>query len=117
MRLHHVEVGCVPGDEDRARALYRGALGIPEVEQLHSPAAHGGCWFRGDGVEIHVVVTQRFIVRDATHPALIVDDIDETAGRVLAAGFPVVWDGNLPGYRRFYTRDDSENQVQILAYR
>lgn len=49
------------------------------------------------------------------HPAFLVDDIERTADRVAAAGFPVSFDDEFPGYRRFYTADGNGNRVEILA--
>jgi catechol 2,3-dioxygenase-like lactoylglutathione lyase family enzyme len=49
------------------------------------------------------------------HPAFLVDDIDATAARVTEAGFPVTWDDDFPGHRRFYTADGNGNRVEILS--
>lgn len=115
MRLHHVQVCCPPGGEEAARAFYAGALGIPEVAKPPVLAARGGCWFRGEAVEIHVGVEQAFSPATKAHPALLVDDIDTVAARLERAGFPVTWDDAFPGYRRFYTADGSGNRVEVLA--
>jgi catechol 2,3-dioxygenase-like lactoylglutathione lyase family enzyme len=115
MRLHHVQVSCPPGGEAAARTFYADVLGIPEAAKPPVLAARGGVWFRGDGVEIHVGVEEPFAPARKAHPALEVDDIGAVARDAEAAGFPVTWDGDLPGYRRFYTRDGSGNRVEILA--
>ena len=115
MRLHHVQVCCPVGGEDAARAFYGDALGIPEVEKPPALAARGGCWFRGDGVEIHVGVEEDFRVARKAHPALVVDDIDALAVRLAEREFPVTWDDDFPGHRRFYTADGNGNRVEILA--
>lgn len=69
MRLHHVQVSCPPGGEDAARRLYAGALGIPEVEKPPVLAARGGCWFRGESVEVHVGVEASFVPANKAHRA------------------------------------------------
>jgi len=117
MRLHHVQVSCPAGGEDAARRFYADALGIPEVDKPPVLAARGGCWFRGDSVEVHVGVEPEFAPAQKAHPAFLVDDIDGTAGRVADAGFEVTWDDDFPGYRRFYTADGNGNRVEILASR
>lgn len=116
MRLHHVQVGCPPDGEDRARAFYADALGMVEVEKPPVLAARGGVWFRTvDGVaELHVGVEPGFQPAAKAHPAFRVDDIDAVAERVRVAGFDVTWDGALPGYRRFYTADGNGNRVEVL---
>lgn len=109
-----MQVSCPAGGEDGARRFYGEALGIPEVEKPPVLAARGGCWFRGDGVEIHVGVEEGFAAARKAHPAFVVEDIDEVASRVDDAGFPVTWDDAFPGHRRFYTADGNGNRVEVL---
>jgi catechol 2,3-dioxygenase-like lactoylglutathione lyase family enzyme len=115
MRLHHVQVSCPPGGEDAARSFYGEALGLPEVDKPPVLAARGGCWFRGEQAEVHVGVEEDFTPAAKAHPAFLVDDIDDLAERVARCGFPVTWDADLPGYRRFYTADGNGNRVEVLA--
>lgn len=115
MRLHHVQVSCPPGGEATARAFYGHVLGLPEVDKPPVLAARGGVWFRDAGVEIHVGVEDPFAPAAKAHPALLVDDIDALAQAAQGAGFPVQWDDDFPGYRRFHTRDGHGNRVEILA--
>jgi catechol 2,3-dioxygenase-like lactoylglutathione lyase family enzyme len=117
MRLHHVQVSCPAGGEDAARRFYRDALGIAEVPKPPALAARGGCWFRTEGVEVHVGVEAEFRPAGKAHPAFLVDDIDSVAERVSALAFPVTWDDDFPGYRRFYTADGNGNRVEVLAQR
>lgn len=113
--LHHVQVSCPVGGEAAARRFYGDALGIPEVEKPPILAARGGCWFRGESVEIHVGVEASFVPAQKAHPAFLVEDIDGTADRVAGLGFPMTWDDAFPGYRRFHTADGNGNRVEILA--
>jgi catechol 2,3-dioxygenase-like lactoylglutathione lyase family enzyme len=115
MRLHHVQVSCPAGGEDAARKFYGDALGIPEVAKPPVLAARGGCWFRGEAVEIHVGVEKDFRPAGKAHPAFLVDDIEAVAVRLVEGNFPVTWDDDFPGYRRFYTADGSGNRVEVLA--
>ena len=117
MRLHHVQVSCPPGGEEAARRFYRDALGIPEVEKPPVLATRGGCWFRGDDVEVHVGVEEPFGPAGRAHPAFVVlpAQLDGLAVRLREAGFETRWDDDLPGYRRFYTRDGNGNRVELLA--
>lgn len=115
MRLHHVQVSCPVGGEHAARHFYAETLGIAEVEKPPVLAARGGCWFRGESIEIHVGVEPGFVPATKAHPALLVDDIDALAERVEAHGYPVSWDDDFPGHRRFYTADGNGNRVEILA--
>ena len=115
MRIHHVQVSCPAGGEDAARRFYGELLGLPEVAKPPLLASRGGCWFRDQGVEVHVGVEAGFSPARKAHPAFLVDEIDDLARRAEVAGFPVTWDGDLPGYRRFHTADGNGNRVEILA--
>jgi len=117
VRLHHVQVSCPPEGEDAARRFYADALGIPEVGKPPVLARRGGCWFRGESVEVHVGVEETFAPARKAHQAFLVEDIDGTAERMAGHGFPVSWDDDFPGYRRFYTADGNGNRVEILAPR
>ena len=115
MRLHHVQVSCPPGGEDAARRFYGAALGMTEVAKPPALAARGGVWFHESGCEVHVGVEEGFRPAAKAHPAFLVDDIDAAEQRVAAHGFPVRWDADFPGYRRFYTADGNGNRVEILS--
>jgi catechol 2,3-dioxygenase-like lactoylglutathione lyase family enzyme len=117
MRIHHVQVSCPAGGEDAARRFYGTALGLPEVAKPPVLAARGGCWFRGDGAEVHVGVEDGFSPARKAHPAFVVDaeELDALAVRLAAGGFPVTWDDDLPGYRRFHTADGNGNRVELVA--
>lgn len=117
MRLHHVQVSCAPGGEDAARRFYADGLGIPEVEKPPVLAARGGCWFRGDAVEVHVGVEQDFVPAAKAHPAFLVDDLDGIAARLEELGFRVdrTEEHTFPGHRRLHTRDGNGNRVELLA--
>ena len=43
------------------------------------------------------------------------EDIGRTADTVAERGFPVAFDDDFPGYRRFYTADGNGNRVEILS--
>jgi catechol 2,3-dioxygenase-like lactoylglutathione lyase family enzyme len=117
MRLHHVQVSCPVGGEDAARRFYGDALGLPEVPKPPVLAARGGCWFRDEEVEVHVGVEQEFTPAAKAHPAFLLDadELDHVAVRLAEAGFPVTWDEDFPGYRRFHTADGNGNRVELLA--
>ena len=117
MRLHHVQVSCPVGGEDAARRFYGAGLGLREVPKPPELAARGGCWFRDDGVEIHVGVEEGFTPARKAHPALVVDDLDTTAVRLERLGFVLdrAEEHTFPGYRRSHTADGNGNRVELLA--
>ncbi|MBF6158207.1 glyoxalase [Nocardia cyriacigeorgica] len=119
--IHHVQVSCPVGGEDRQRAFYSGVLGWIELPKPPLLAARGGCWFRVPGVtgpdgELHVGVEPDFRPATKAHPAFVVD-IDTTAASLTAAGYPVTWPdpAEIPGRRRFHTVDGVGNRLEFLA--
>lgn len=125
MRLHHVQVACPPGGEDGARRFYADGLGLVEVDKPAALVARGGCWFRsyddrgGVGAELHVGVEDPFSPARKAHPAFVVDDLDEVAGRLRALGFDVDERerDTFPGHLRLHTFDAHGNRVEVLADR
>lgn len=115
--IHHVQLACPPGTEDALRRFYRGVLGLAEVAKPPALAARGGCWFRGDGIELHLGVEQDFRPARKAHPGLLVPDLDSVADRLRAAGYPVSFDDDFPGMRRFYSEDPHGNRLEFLQLR
>ncbi len=60
-------------------------------------------------------VEAAFAAARKAHPALRCDDVDALAERLSAAGCVVVWDGAIPGTRRFYTEDPWGNRLEIVG--
>ena len=122
MRLHHVQVACPPGGEHAARRFYADGLGMTEVDKPADLVARGGCWFRAydDGgavaAELHVGVEVPFAPARKAHPAFVVDDLDEVAGRLRSLGFDVDESqrDSFPGHVRLHTHDGHGNRVEVL---
>ncbi|QII04135.1 glyoxalase [Rhodococcoides fascians A25f] len=119
--IHHVQVACPAGGEDREREFYVGALGWQEIAKPPLLAVRGGCWFRVPGVggpdgEVHVGIEDDFRPARKAHPAFVVD-VDATATALLAAGYPVDWadSDEIPGRRRFHTSDGVGNRIEFVA--
>jgi catechol 2,3-dioxygenase-like lactoylglutathione lyase family enzyme len=112
--IHHVQLCCPAGSEDTLRAFYSGVLGLAEIDKPPDLAKRGGCWFRGFGIELHLGVEADFRPARKAHPGLLISGIDEWAGRLAAAGYPVAFDDGFPGMRRFYSEDPHGNRIEFL---
>jgi catechol 2,3-dioxygenase-like lactoylglutathione lyase family enzyme len=112
--IHHVLLSCPAGSEDALRSFYGGVLGLAEIEKPPALARRGGCWFRGHGIELHLGVEADFRPARKAHPGLLVRGIDEWAARLTAAGYPVAFDDEFPGMRRFYSEDPHGNRLEFL---
>jgi len=114
MPIHHVQLACPMGTEETLRGFYAGVLGLAEIDKPPALAARGGCWFRGDGIELHLGVEDDFRPARKAHPGLRVTGLDDWAGRLSAAGYPVRFDDEFPGMRRFYSEDPHGNRLEFL---
>lgn len=112
--LHHVQLAIPPGGEDTARGFYGDVLGMSELDKPPELAARGGCWFRRDGLEVHLGVEQDFRAAAKAHPGILVRDLDALAERITSAGGDVEWDEHFPGHRRFYSHDGHGNRLEFL---
>ncbi len=112
--VHHVQLAIPAGGEDAARAYWVGVLGMVEVAKPRVLAARGGCWFRGGGLEVHLGVEDPFAPARKAHPGLEVTGLRALAARFEAAGVSVTWDGEFPGFDRFYAPDPFGNRVEYL---
>jgi len=112
--LDHVQLAMPAGGEEEARLFYRDVLCFVEVEKPVPMQRSGGVWFRSGGIELHLGVEADFRPGRKAHPGLRVDDIDELASRLCAAGLVPEWDERYPGMRRFYVADPFGNRIEIL---
>ena len=112
--LHHVQLAMPRGQEDKARSFFRDALGMTELQKPPVLAARGGCWFRSPGLELHLGVEEPFAPARKAHPGLLVDNLPGLAATLEAAGHPVSWDDNFPGYHRFYATDPFGNRLEFI---
>jgi catechol 2,3-dioxygenase-like lactoylglutathione lyase family enzyme len=115
--IHHIQLACPEGTEDTLREFYGGLLGLTEKPKPPVLAARGGCWFEGQGIELHLGVEADFRPARKAHPGLLWPDLDGLAARLTAAGYAVGWSDELPGYRRFYTSDPHGNRLEFITLR
>lgn len=103
------------GKEDDARHFYGALLGFSELEKPETLQSLGGVWFETGTIDLHIGVEEPFSPAKKAHVAYEVENLDEVAELLKAAGFMVKPDNRLPGYRRFYTEDPFGNRVEILT--
>lgn len=103
------------GGEEEARRFYGDLLGLPESSKPPELASRGGCWFQGEGVEVHLGVERPFNPARKGHPAFLVDDLDDVRARLEKAGVTTSEDASLPGYRRFHAADPFGNRLEFVA--
>ncbi|MDI3403502.1 VOC family protein [Streptomyces cavernicola] len=112
--LDHLQLAAPPGAEDTLRSYYVDVLGMTEAPKPPVLAARGGCWFEAGEVRLHIGVEDDFRPARKAHPGLRVRGIEAYAARLAERGAEVLWDGNLPGHRRFYSYDPVGNRLEFL---
>jgi catechol 2,3-dioxygenase-like lactoylglutathione lyase family enzyme len=113
--LDHVQVACPAGGESAAAAFYRDLLGLTPVPKPEPLASRGGCWFAGNGFQLHVGVDADFRPAQKAHPALLVANLDSLAAALTAAGHEVRWSDELPGTSRCYVDDPFGNRIELIG--
>lgn len=117
--IHHVQLACPVGCEAALRRFYGDVLAMTELPKPAALAGRGGVWFRmsglGGSIELHLGVEEDFRAARKAHPGLLVANLEEIAGRLAAAGYPVRWDDTFPGMRRFYSEDCVGNRLEFLT--
>ncbi|MBN9620445.1 MAG: glyoxalase [Actinobacteria bacterium] len=110
----HVQVAIPTGGEDTARAFYGGLLGLQEEPKPRALAVRGGCWFRSGVAVLHLGVETPFTPAAKAHPAFLVTDLDALRATLTTAGHECVdASGEIPGVRRFHTRDPFGNRLEF----
>lgn len=112
--IDHVQLAMPHAGEDQARRFYCGVMGMDEVQKPEHLAVGGGCWFIAGGAEIHLGVEADFRPSRKTHPALLVDDLNEQVARLAANGYDFIPGKPLPGYVRGDTHDPFGNRIELM---
>jgi len=114
LAVEHVQLAMPAGEEERARAFYKGVLGIKETPKPPHLAVRGGVWFEDGALKIHLGVEKDFRAAKKAHPALLVEGLDELVEKCRAAGYEVVSDEPLEGYHRVYVSDPFGNRIELM---
>jgi SAM-dependent methyltransferase len=110
----HVQVTAPRAEEQRAKDFYGGVLDLPEIPKPTALAGRGGAWYQCGALQLHLGLEDDFHPQRKGHPAFLVRDLDAMRGRLEAAGMPVIVDAQIPGYRRFESRDPFGNRLEFL---
>lgn len=112
--IDHVQLAIPAGTEDEARRFYGELLGMTEIPKPAALAVRGGCWFTAGSAVLHLGIEQPFTPARKAHPALLVTDLDALESRIDNAGYECVRaDGEIPGVKRFHTRDPFGNRIEF----
>jgi hypothetical protein len=113
-RLHHVNVVVAPGRTAIVVPFYE-LLGLVRAPKPLEGVAQTGAWFDFPGGRTQVHVSERSGERHPEqHFAVVVDDLDDVAARLQAAGHPWAAKSPIGGARRGMTCDPEGNAVEVV---
>jgi predicted enzyme related to lactoylglutathione lyase len=112
--IEHVQLAMPAGEEEKARSFYSEVLGIAETPKPPHLAKRGGVWFEDGDLKIHLGVEKDFRPAKKAHPALLVKGLDKLIEKCRNAGYEVVSDEPLEGYRRVYASDPFGNRIELM---
>ena len=116
-KLDHVQLAMPEGREDLARSFYVGVLGLRELAKPPVLARRGGCWFAGDGFEVHVGVEADFRPAKKAHPAFVVEDYEDLLVALQRSSIEVRPDSDIEGVTRCHIDDPFGNRIELIAAR
>ncbi len=114
LRIAHVQLAMPPGQEERARAFYTGALGIPEVDRPGKLMRRGGVWFESGTLKVHLATDPTFHPSQRAHPALEVTGLLELTQQIREHGYTVIEDEPIAGVLRAYAYDPFGNRIELI---
>lgn len=112
--LDHLQIAMPKGEEAAARHFYGEVLGLNEIPKPEPLAGRGGCWFEGQGIQIHLGVEAEFQPSKKAHPAFLVGDLEALRTHLAAAKVALTPDDTLPHVRRFYAADPFGNRLEFI---
>ncbi|NCF50403.1 glyoxalase [Gammaproteobacteria bacterium] len=113
-KIDHVQLAMPAGREREAREFYAGVLELEEVPKPPELAKRGGAWFEKPGIKLHLGVDADFRPARKAHPAFLVTDVVGLASKCRDAGYEVVDDDALAGFRRIYVHDPFGNRLEFM---
>ena len=115
IRLHHFGIPIPAGSEEQAFDFYSrmpGFTHVPKPPDLH---LDGGLWFQLiDGRQIHLQVDIPLPEDSRTHPAFLVEDLDDLANLLATREIILEWDELWRNTRRFKIRDPFGNILEFI---
>lgn len=112
--LDHVAVTCPAELEEEVLGWYTDIFELERVSKPSGTRAKGG-WFALGDKQLHVQIDEHNPPKVA-HFAIAVSDLEATIERLRRAGCHIEQATEIPGRRRFFTRDPAGNRVEVVHH-
>jgi catechol 2,3-dioxygenase-like lactoylglutathione lyase family enzyme len=111
--LQHVSSPYPEGANGAVRKFYGEVLGLRELQTPSTLASMNLLWFSGgEGLELHFFPGP-VDLESRRHFCLDIEDLEETRGRLEAAGLEPFDDTPIPNRPRFFCRDPVGNLLEF----
>ncbi len=110
----HLQLAMPAGEEAKARHFYGELLGLTEVDKPEPLVSRGGCWFKGQGVSVHLGVMNDFAPATKAHPGFQVSDLTACQTFLSEAGVEVLPDDSIPEVGRCHISDPFGNRIELI---
>lgn len=112
---HHLNLTLPPGQEGRGRAFYCDLLGLKELEKPDALKHRGGFWLDAGVVQLHFSIDPAdYRSHNRAHISFVTVDLTTCREKLRAAGCKIDDALEIPGFKRFYTRDPFGNRLEFM---
>jgi catechol 2,3-dioxygenase-like lactoylglutathione lyase family enzyme len=113
--MHHVQIAFPPRLEAEMLAFFGGLLRLTPINKPASTGDARGAWFDAGNIQLHLgAQPEGFTPARKAHVGLVVENLEAAAATLQAAGRPVTFGSDLPGFRRLFSEDPAGNRLEFL---
>lgn len=112
--IDHIQLVMPAGGEAQARHFYGELLGLEEIEKPTAFQKSGGCWFNGDGFQLHLGVEAAFAPAKKAHIAFVMADLAVFITKMAEHGYAFAPDPRVAGRQRGYLHDPFGNRLEFI---
>ena len=112
--VEHVHITTPEELETEVVDWYRNCLGLDVLEKPEGTKQQG-TWFQLGTQELHLSIDEHNPPKIA-HFCVVVDSFDPVIERLRDGGSHIEQATEIPGRRRFYTRDPAGNRIEVMTY-
>jgi catechol 2,3-dioxygenase-like lactoylglutathione lyase family enzyme len=110
--LQHVSIEVPPAEVERTVEFWQ-LIGFAHVSAPEEIAPYV-TWLERQGTQIHLLQTDAATVPQLGHPAVVVEDFEETLGALAEAGFEVEESRRLWGARRAFAVGPAGHRIELM---
>lgn len=112
-KINHIQI-CIPvNEEEKARELYCGILGLKEQKRPESIQNIGGFWLEIADISLHIG-TEKMEGTSKRHPAFEVESLHQIKKYLIKNNVKISEDIKIPSINRFSLYDPWDNRIELI---